>query len=145
MSYEDKSTLKNLKGCSIFTNFNDLRDFSKMRCGCIPFSGVGIFHKGDTAILRSVDGIDFYDDNLYNSQNPKYTLFGKSGNQSVNESKFNKRLLNFTKNIYLYRQPSKGCWIWYGKYKIVGKEIKPHIGEDKKMRNIIVLSLERVK
>ena len=79
--------------------------------------------------------------------NVKYTLFGHNGDQDENEKKFNEPLLNpdKTHNIYIYRvkKNDKNKYIWYGKYKIIDKNIKQHIGKDYIMRNIIVLSLKQ--
>ena len=81
--------------------------------------------------------------------NIKYTLFGHNGNQDENEKKFNEPLLNKNKsqNIYLYRVKINGKkkeYVWYGKYEIVDKNSKLHIGKDKTIRNIIVLSLKKI-
>ena len=77
--------------------------------------------------------------------NPKYTLFGHNGDQNINEQKFNEPLLNQnkTEHIYLYRV-TKTEYIWYGKYKIIDKHKKLHIGKDKIIRYIIILSLQKL-
>jgi len=80
--------------------------------------------------------------------NVKYTLFGHNGDQAENEKKFNEPLLNpdKTHNIYIYRvkKTTINKYIWYGKYEIIDKNIKQHIGKDDIMRNIIVLSLKKM-
>ncbi len=128
-----------------------IEQFIIEQTGCKPYSGAGINprieHK--TTILKSVDDTYYYDDDLSDINNVKYTLFGHNGNQYENEKKFNEPLLNKdkTQNIYLYRVKKNGKkneYIWYGKYEIVGKNVKPHIGKDKIMRNIIVLSLKKI-
>lgn len=112
--------------------------------GCKPFSGAGINPRPSkhTTILRSVDDTYYYDDDLSDINHVKYTLFGHNGDQDVNETRFNEPLLNDekTKHIYLYRCNKKE-YIWYGKYKIVDQITKRHIGKDRNMRNIIILSL----
>ena len=75
--------------------------------------------------------------------NIQYTLFGHNGDQCENEKKFNEPLLNVnkTQNIYLYRVRKNGKkteYIWYGKYEIIDKNIKQHIGKDYVIRNIII-------
>jgi hypothetical protein len=35
-------------------------------------------------------------------------------------------------------------YLWYGKYEIVGKTTKLHQGEDKKERQIIVITLRKI-
>jgi hypothetical protein len=80
----------------------------------------------------------------------KYTLFGHNGDQDANEKKFNEPLLNKNKthNIYLYRvknDKKKTEYVWYGKYEIVEQNTEQHIGKDKIMRKIIVLSLKKVE
>ena len=79
---------------------------------------------------------------------PKYTLFGQNGDQTENEKRFNEPLLNRSKtqHIYLYRvkkNNTKKEYIWYGKYEIVDKNTKLHIGKDRNTRNIIILSLKK--
>ena len=117
--------------------------------GCKPYSGAGINPRVQkkTTILRSVDDTYYYDDDMSDINNVKYTLFGHSGDQDENEKKFNEPLLNpdKTHNIYIYRvkKNDKNKYIWHGKYKIIDKNIKQHIGKDYIMRNIIVLSLKK--
>ena len=126
-----------------------IEQFITNQTGCKPCSGPGIFtNKAKTiSILKSVDGTYYYDDDMRDIQNVKYTLFGHNGDQNENETQFNKPLLNQTQNIYLYRVKIIGRekeYIWYGKYEIVGKNNKLHIGEDRVMRNIIILSLKKI-
>ena len=118
--------------------------------GCKPYSGAGINPRIDkkTTILKSVDDTYYYDDDMSDINNIKYTLFGHNGDQDENEKKFNEPLLNKnkTQNIYLYRvkkNSKKKEYVWYGKYTIIDKNKKKHIGKDKVMRNIIVLSLKK--
>lgn len=131
-----------------WSGINGMRQRVIGETGFAPFTGVGIFIKGSTAILRSVDDTYYYDDNLDNMDNPTYTLFGHNGDQSIDERRFNEPLLNpeKTKDIYLYRvTPNRNNrYIWYGKYEIVGRNTQPHQGRDGTMRNIIVLSLRRI-
>jgi len=117
--------------------------------GCKPFSGAGInprVHK-KTTILKSVDDTYYYDDDMSDINNIQYTLYGHNGDQDGNEKKFNEPLLNpdKTHNIYIYRVKKNNInkYIWYGKYEIIDKNIKQHIGKDYIMRNIIVLSLKK--
>jgi hypothetical protein len=68
----------------------------KVTTGCKPFPSAGINPriKQKTTILRSVDNTYYYDDDLSDPNNIKYTLFGHNGNQDENEKKFNEPLLN---------------------------------------------------
>ena len=111
--------------------------------GCIinPRSGGINYFKDGNTILKSVDDTPYYDDNLEDPNKPKYTLHGKKGDQNENDTR-NKQLLKKSKHIYLFRQTKKE-YTWYGKYKIIGKESKSHIGDDNLMRNIINLTLNR--
>jgi hypothetical protein len=128
-----------------------IEQFIIVQTGCIPYSGAGINPriKKKTTILKSVDNTYYYDDDMSDINNIKYTLFGHNGNQTENEKKFNEPLLNKnkTQNIYLYRVKINGKkkeYIWYGKYDIIDKNNKLHIGKDKNIRNIIVLSLKKI-
>ena len=120
------------------------------KTGCKPFSGAGINHRiqKKTTILKSVDGTYFYDDDLNDSNQVRYTLFGHNGDQDPDEKRFNEPLLNGdkTEHIYLYRvkKSREDKYVWYGKYEIVDKMVKQHIGKDYNMRNIILLSLKRI-
>jgi hypothetical protein len=128
-----------------------IEQFIINQTGCKPYSGAGInprFEK-KTTILKSVDNTDYYDDDMTDINNVKYTLFGHNGDQDENDKHFNEPLLNKnkTQHIYLYRVTKNGKkneYIWYGKYEIVDKNNKLHIGKDKNMRNIIVLSLKKI-
>ena len=119
--------------------------------GCKPYSGAGINPRIErkTTLLKSVDDTYYYQDDMSDLDHIKYTLFGHSGNQDEKEKKFNEPLLNKekTQHIYVYRVKLNGKtkeYIWYGKYEITDKEIKPHIGKDRQVRNIVVLSLTRL-
>jgi hypothetical protein len=127
-----------------------IEQFIINQTGCKPYSGAGINPRVEkkTTILRSVDNTYYYDDDLSDINNVKYTLFGHNGDQDETEKKFNEPLLNTnkTQNIYLYRVKKNGKkteYLWYGKYEIVDKNNKAHIGKDNIMRNIIVLSLTK--
>ena len=145
-------TKKNkLKHFSKWSGVNGIEQFIERETGCKPFSGAGInpriSHK--TTILKSIDNTYYYDDNLNNEDQIKYTLFGHSGDQDDKEPRFNEPLLNpeKTKHIYVYRVKQEGKkkqWIWYGKYKILGKETKRHSGKDHHMRNIVILELKKI-
>ena len=85
-----------------------IEQFIINQTGCKPYSGAGInprIDKKTNAILKSVDDTYYYDDDMSDINNIKYTLFGHNGDQDVNEKKFNEPLLNKnkTQNIYLYR------------------------------------------
>lgn len=128
-----------------------LEQFIKRKTGCKPFSGAGINPRAEqkTTILKSVDDTFYYDDDLSDPNSVQYTLFGHNGDQSESNIRFNEPLLNTnkTRHIYLYRVRTTGKskdYIWYGKYKIVGKNTKQHIGKDYNMRSIIVLSLKKI-
>jgi len=133
-----------------FETWAELQERCIQETGCRPFSGAGINYRKEkqTSLLRSVDGTAYYDDDLTNPDEPKYTCQGKLGDQSEMQAGFNEPLLNpeKTKHIYLYRVSKEGkktIWTWYGKYKISGKIIQRHPGEDGVMRNIIVLTLKK--
>ena len=97
-----------------------------------------------------MDDTYYYDDDMSDIYNPKYTLFGHNGDQDENEKRFNEPLLNKnkTEHIYLYRVVKKNGkkteYLWYGKYEIVGTNNKLHQGKDKMIRTIMVLSLKRL-
>ena len=59
--------------------------------GCRPYSGAGINPRINkkTTILKSVDDTDYYDDDMNDINNPKYTLFGQNGDQTETEKRFN--------------------------------------------------------
>ncbi len=127
-----------------------IEQFIINQTGCRPYSGAGINPRIEkkTTILKSVDDTYYYDDDMSDINNIKYTLFGHNGDQDEQEKKFNEPLLNKnkTQNIYLYRVKINGKkkeYIWYGKYEIIDKNNKLHIGKDKTTRNIIVLSLKK--
>jgi hypothetical protein len=128
-----------------------IEQFIINQTGCKPYSGAGINPRIEkkTTILKSVDNTYYYDDDMSDINNPKYTLFGHDGDQDENEKKFNEPLLNQdkTQNIYLYRVKTNGKkieYIWYGKYEIIDKNKKLHIGKNRITRNIIVLSLKKI-
>lgn len=129
-----------------------LKEFIIAQTGCRPFSGEGINIRAPkkTAILRSVDDTNYYDDCMENFINPKYTLFGQYGDQDENERRYNEPLLNRNKidHIYLYRVVRKNGktyeYLWYGKYSIVDRSSKLHQDKDNLPRIIIVLSLNKV-
>jgi hypothetical protein len=131
---------------------NGIEKYIIEQTGCKPYSGAGINPRIDkkTTLLKSVDDTYFYDDDMSDINNPKYTLFGHNGDQDENEKKFNEPLLNKnkTEHIYLYRVVKKNGkkteYLWYGKYEIVGTNNKLHQGKDKMIRTIIVLSLKRL-
>ena len=128
-----------------------IQQFIIEKTGCKPFSGAGINPRieHNTTILKTVDDTYYYDDDIREPEIIKYTLFGHNGDQDESEKKFNEPLLNKNKthHIYVYRV-STNCinekYKWYGKYEIVDKNIKSHIGKDKIMRNIIILTLKRI-
>ncbi len=129
-----------------------MEQFILNQTGCKPYSGAGInprIHQ-KTTILKSVDNTYYYDDDMSDFNNIKYTLFGHNGDQIENEKKFNEPLLNpnKTQHLYVYRVKINGKkkeYIWYGKYEIISKNTKSHIGKDYNMRNIIVLSLKKIE
>ena len=125
-----------------------IEQFIINQTGCKPYSGAGINPRIEkkTTILKSVDNTYYYDDDLSDINNIQYTLFGHNGHQDETEKKFNEPLLNInkTQNIYLYRQNGKKQYIWYGKYEIIDKNVKQHIGKDYNTRNIVVLSLRKI-
>jgi len=42
------------------------------------------------------------------------------------------------------KKGNKNEYIWYGKYEIIDKNIKLHMGKNNKLRNIIILSLKKI-
>ena len=88
-----------------------IEQFIINKTGCKPYSGAGINPrvKKKTTILRSVDDTYYYDDDMSDINNVKYTLFGHNGDQDENEKKFNEPLLNpdKTHNIYIYRKKKR--------------------------------------
>ena len=130
---------------------NGIEKYIIEQTGCKPYSGAGINPRVDkkTTLLKSVDDTYYYDNDMSDIYNPKYTLFGHIGDQDENEKKFNEPLLNKnkTEHIYLYRVVKKNGkteYIWYGKYEIIDKNVKQHIGKDYYTRNIVVLSLRKI-
>jgi hypothetical protein len=129
-----------------------IEEFIINQTRCKPYSGAGINPRIDqkTTILKSVDDTYYYDDDLSDVNNIKYTLFGHNGDQDENEKKFNEPLLNGnkTQHIYVYRVRKNGGkkdYVWYGKYEIICKNNKQHIGKDYIDRNIIILSLRKIR
>jgi len=55
------------------------------------------------AVLRSIYNTKYYNDNLNDINEVKYTLYGKKDNKDENEERYNYPLLNITEHIYLYR------------------------------------------
>lgn len=128
-----------------------IEQFIINRTGCKPYSGAGINPRinQQTTILKSVDDTYYYDDDMSDVNNVKYTLFGHDGDQDENEKKFNEPLLNEnkTRHVYLYRVKKNGRtseYVWYGKYQIVDKQVKRHIGKNRNIRNIVLLSLTKI-
>ena len=128
-----------------------IEQFIINQTGCKPYSGAGINPRIDrkTTKLKSVDDTYYYDDDMSDINNIKYTLFGHNGDQNENEKKFNEPLLsrNKTQHIYVYRvrkNDKKTEYVWYGKYEIVNKNDKQHIGKDYIIRNIVILSLTKI-
>ncbi len=120
--------------------------------GCNPYSGAGINYRSSkkTTILRSVDNTEYYDDNLNDINNPRYTLFGLEGDQCKNEKRFNEPFLNpnKTEHIYLYRvkylTKYKKSYEWYGKYEIATISDKIHPDVKGFLRKIIIVSLRKI-
>lgn len=138
-------------GCIIFTKWrgeNGIENYIKQVTGCNPFSGSGIninLNK-KTAILKSVDNTPYYADNLDELNNVYYTLYGRENDQDINESRFNKNLINenITQHIYLYRvikKNKKTQWVWYGKYNIKNITEKMHPDINGNNRKIYLLNL----
>ena len=128
-----------------------IEEFIKSKTGCKPYSGAGINPRisEKTTILRSVDNTYYYDDDLSNIDIVKYTLFGHNGDQDEDEKRFNEPLLNSdkTKNIFLYRVANfkrQNKYMWYGKYEIISKERKTHIGKNYEQRSIVLLTLKKI-
>lgn len=140
----------------VFTRWNGLVDYVKSRFGHGLYSGQGITNpKGrDHSVLRSVDGTSYYKDDLTDSDDVCYTLFGREGDQNPDETRYNKPLLRENRSIYLYRVHvyESGCkkgmgreWVWYGCYRQVGPlEEMDHPEIRGYMRKIYRLRLEKV-
>ena len=143
--------IEKLKSFSKWSGPEGIKQHIIDETGCNPFSGAGINPrpKKKTTILKSVDGTYYYDDDMSDLNNIKYTLFGQDGDQDEKEKRFNEPLLNKnkTQNIYLYRVKKKGKgleYIWYGKCEIIDKNKKTHIGKNGVMRKIIIISLRKI-
>jgi len=132
-----------------FNNYKLFKQFCFEQTGSHPCEpGISLTLKNQTAILRSNDGNEHYPDDLSDFNNPKYTLFGPSGDQSI-IGRFNATLLNENKikHVFLYRvikEKTKKQYLWYGKYHIAGKNFKPHVGLDGNPRRVILLQLKRI-
>lgn len=89
----------------IFSKYTELGNHMIKEIGYKSSCRAGINHniEKETAVLRYVDDVNYYNDDLSDINKVKYTLYGKIGNQDINEKKYNHRLLNITKHIYLYR------------------------------------------
>jgi hypothetical protein len=136
---------------SKWSGTDGIETFIINQTGCKPYSGAGINPRIEkkTTILKSVDNTYYYDDDMSDINNIQYTLFGHNGDQDETEKKFNEPLLNInkTQKIYIYRVRKNGKkteYIWYGKYEIIDKHDKQHIGKDYNTRNIIILSLRKI-
>jgi hypothetical protein len=136
---------------SKWSGTDGIETFIINQTGCKPYSGAGINPRIEkkTTILKSVDNTYYYDDDMSDIDNIQYTLFGHNGDQDETEKKFNEPLLNInkTQKIYIYRVRKNGKkteYIWYGKYEIIDKHDKQHIGKDYNTRNIIILSLRKI-
>ena len=115
--------------------------------GAYPGQGISNYANGIT-LLRSVDDTYYYKDELENPDLVIYTLFGTSGDQNKDEARYNHKLLNEQRKIYLYRvqKESKNTkWVWYGEYSLVpGLEEVQHPGADGLMRRIYRVRLQRI-
>lgn len=133
-----------------FNNYKLFKQFCLEQTGSRPSEpGISLTLRNKTAILRSNDGTAHYPDDLSDINNPKYTLFGPSGDQSIT-GRFNATLLNESKieHVFLYRvikNKSKKQYLWYGKYQIGEKNINNHVGLDGQMRKVILLQLKRIQ
>tara|TARA_Y100000816_G_C25613173_1_gene327822 strand:+ start:54 stop:494 length:441 start_codon:yes stop_codon:yes gene_type:complete len=125
-----------------------IKDNARIMKGPYTGAGINFKKKQKIAILRSVDNIDYYADNLNDPNNVEYTLFGHNGDQNEKEPRFNEPLLNSkkTEHIYLYRvRPNLNKkYMFYGKYAISGRIIKQNRGVNGIMRNVIVLKLTKI-
>ena len=132
-----------------FTSWTNLTDYIMEQTKVRPYSSNGIhinmIHQ--TAILRAADGTQWYANDLNDPNVIEYSLYGQNGDQDENESRHNRPLLNNMNHIYLYRVRNDinlPKYLWYGKYKIIGRTTRQHPGRNGVMRNIIVLILEKI-
>ena len=133
-----------------FSNYTKLENYmiNEIKIKYKPSYAAGINNNKimKTTVLKSVDNTNFYNDNLNDINEVKYTLYGPIGNQDENEKRFNKILLNDTEHIYLYRvtpiNKKDKNYYWYGKYEIKDKNTQDHPGKYGIMRTIIVLTLK---
>lgn len=120
-------------------------EFIRNQTGMNPFNGVGIQNRKDgRTLLRSVDDTFYYADDLQNPLQIQYTLFGRHGNQDVNENRFNFCLVHEDRDIFVYRRHQRNrqkLWTWYGQYKKVGMSQKIHPDINGQMRIIHILHL----
>lgn len=109
------------------------------------FSGQGIYHfTNGTTILKSIDGVTCYKDDFTDPNSLKYTLYGLVGDQNKNEKRFNWKLLNEERTIYVMEVPKKGEWIWLGRYTIDGElEELEHPDTTGKLRKIYRITLKK--
>jgi hypothetical protein len=126
-----------------FHSWAEIAEHCHLQTHYHAFSGAGICPRGaSTCILKSVDHTPYYDDNLDNPENPKYTLFGRIGDQDIHEKRYNSKLIH-AQNIYLYRKTYNKTYIWYGKYKIQNVTPKHHQDINGQLRIIYIVSLIR--
>jgi imidazole glycerol phosphate synthase subunit HisF len=137
-----------------FNTYEDLKTYISENVGVVLRGGVGggwipgITHYEDTkiVILRSVDTIDYYDDDLSLAQ-PLYTFSGSSGDQCITKG-INARVLDTTKtdNIYLYGvetiNTQRKLYTWYGEVDIKNIYTKRWRGCDGLKRTIYLMELE---
>lgn len=109
------------------------------------YSGQGIYNfDNGITILKSVAGTACYADDFTNHNELKYTLYGLLGDQNKNEKRFNWKLLNEDRILYVMEVPKKGEWIWMGRYVMVGElEEMQHPDTTGTMRKIYRITLKK--
>lgn len=129
-----------------FYTEKDFFNFVRNEIGVNLFNGQGIINRPNgKSVLRSVDGTIYYADNLTNPASIQYTLFGREGDQDMNEPRFNHPLLSDpNRQIYVYRRHELNgpVWTWMGRYRIVGlprAQLHPDINGQQRIIFIITL------
>lgn len=129
--------------CKQFDMWDAFARQVRQDAGLKVFSGKGISvyarPGGNVVLLRSVDGVLYYDDE-FDEDNLAclYTLEGKSGDQNIH-SVGNINLLVRAVRIYVYRVLESGRYLWLDEYEhdpIAPISISKHTGEDGNMRKI---------
>lgn len=143
------STIPKTNHLPTFHCWNSCVAYITNQTSCKPFSGEGITIRNEhkTAILKSVDGTFFYDDDLSDPEHVVYTLYGQEGDQDLS-AKGNKQLVepDNIKHIFVYRVipgKPKNTYMWYGEYTLDKMVSKRHVDKNNTIRLIYRLHLSK--